>query len=117
MRRSWLQASPSPQTASRAADKTVAKAASKASGKSPSKTASKSAAKTTVPAAAKKRPAAKAAGHPGDAPWEHANPKGAGEHQPLSPQAKAAAKRRATAAGRPYPNLVDNMRAAAKSKR
>jgi hypothetical protein len=45
-------------------------------------------------------------------PWEQDNPKSAGEHKPLSAQAKAAAKRRAKAAGRPYPNLVDNMQAA-----
>jgi hypothetical protein len=49
-------------------------------------------------------------------PWDQKNPKDEGEHQHLSPQAKAAAKRRAKAAGRPYPNLVDNMHAAAKSK-
>ncbi len=30
----------------------------------------------------------------------------------LSPAKKAAAKKAAAAAGRPYPNLVDNMRAA-----
>ena len=34
----------------------------------------------------------------------------------LSPKAKAAAKAMAKAAGRPYPNLVDNMRAARKKK-
>jgi len=45
-------------------------------------------------------------------PWEHGNPKAADEHQHLSPRAKAAAKRRAKKAGRPYPNLVDNMAAA-----
>lgn len=50
-------------------------------------------------------------------PWERDNPKGTGEGGHLSPQAKAAAKRRAKAAGRPYPNLVDNMRAAAASKK
>jgi len=50
-------------------------------------------------------------------PWEKGNPKGPGEHQPLAPQAKAAAKKRAKAAGRPYPNLVDNMRASAGSKK
>ncbi len=38
------------------------------------------------------------------APWEKGNPKDAGEHKPLSPQTKAAAKRRAKAAGRPHPN-------------
>jgi hypothetical protein len=50
-------------------------------------------------------------------PWDKDNPKKVGEHRHLSPQAKAAAKRRAKAAGRPYPNLVDNMHAAAASKK
>ncbi|RZL10211.1 MAG: hypothetical protein EOP40_07185 [Rubrivivax sp.] len=54
--------------------------------------------------------------HAQSGPWDQKNPKGEGEHQHLSPQAKAAAKRRAKAAGRPYPNLVDNMHAAARSK-
>jgi hypothetical protein len=31
-----------------------------------------------------------------------------GEHKKLLPKQKAAAKARAKAAGRPYPNLVDN---------
>jgi len=34
----------------------------------------------------------------------------------LSPKAKASAKAMAKAAGRPYPNLVDNMRASRKKK-
>ena len=34
----------------------------------------------------------------------------------LSPKAKASAKAMAKAAGRPYPNLVDNMRASQKKK-
>lgn len=50
-------------------------------------------------------------------PWERPSPKAAGEHEHLSLQAKATAKRRARKAGRPYPNLVDNMRAAAGEKR
>jgi hypothetical protein len=53
------------------------------------------------------------------APWERENPKtGAHEkHQTLSPAAKASAKRHAKAAGRPYPNLVDNMQAARSAKK
>ena len=51
------------------------------------------------------------------APWKRDNPKGDGEHKHLSPKAKASAKRHAKAAGRPYPNLVDNMHAAAASKK
>ena len=48
------------------------------------------------------------------APWDRANPKDS-SGQPakhLSPQQKASAKRAAKKAGRPYPNLVDNMHAA-----
>ncbi|MET0333570.1 MAG: hypothetical protein ABW190_04815 [Rhizobacter sp.] len=55
--------------------------------------------------------------HGGDkkaAPWDKDNPKPDGEHKHLSPKAKASAKRHAKAAGRPYPNLVDNMAAARK---
>lgn len=35
----------------------------------------------------------------------------------MTPAAKASAKASAKEAGRPYPNLVDNMRASAKAKR
>lgn len=48
-------------------------------------------------------------------PWEHAAPRGT-RSKSLTPEAKAAAKRRAKAAGRPYPNLVDNMQAAKRQK-
>jgi len=46
--------------------------------------------------------------------WDNPRPKGLGAFKPLSPARKAAAKASAKAAGRPYPNLVDNMRAAKK---
>ena len=46
--------------------------------------------------------------------WEKPRPKGLGKSTPLSPKKKAAAKAAAKKAGRPYPNLVDNMRAAKK---
>lgn len=46
--------------------------------------------------------------------WAKARPKGLGESEPLSRGQKSSAKAAAKAAGRPYPNLVDNMRAAAK---
>ena len=49
-------------------------------------------------------------------PWEQANPKGK-DHDRLSPSAKAAARKRAKKAGRPYPNLVDNMNAAKERKK
>jgi hypothetical protein len=49
-------------------------------------------------------------------PWKRPNPrKKAGKaSRHLSPAKKQAAKARARRAGRPYPNLVDNMRMAAK---
>jgi hypothetical protein len=46
--------------------------------------------------------------------WDKARPKSAGKPAKLSPIKKSAAKAMAKAAGRPYPNLVDNMRAAKK---
>lgn len=39
--------------------------------------------------------------------WDTPNPKT--KSTKLSPEKKAAAKARAKAAGRPYPNLIDNM--------
>ena len=48
--------------------------------------------------------------------WEKSRPKDLGEPKSLSSSAKTSAKRAAEKAGRPYPNLVDNMRAARKSK-
>lgn len=49
------------------------------------------------------------------APWEKPNPKKTSKK--LAPAQKASAKAKAKAAGRPYPNLVDNMNAAKKPKR
>lgn len=48
--------------------------------------------------------------------WAKSRPKDLGEPKALSSSAKSSAKRAAEKAGRPYPNLVDNMRAARKSK-
>jgi hypothetical protein len=45
--------------------------------------------------------------------WDKPNPKK--KSSPLKPTQKASAKKRAKAAGRPYPNLVDN--AAVKRKK
>ena len=42
--------------------------------------------------------------------WDKPNP--AKTHTKLSPEKKAKAKAAAKAAGRPYPNLIDNMRMA-----
>ena len=47
--------------------------------------------------------------------WDTPNP--AKKSKKLSPSQKAAAKQRAKAAGRPYPNLVDNMAVARKKKK
>lgn len=47
--------------------------------------------------------------------WNKPRPKSLGKPKPMSPQKKSKAKAMAKAAGRPYPNLVDNMRAARKS--
>jgi hypothetical protein len=44
--------------------------------------------------------------------WDKSRPKGLGAPQKLSAGKKSKAKAAAKAAGRPYPNLVDNMRAA-----
>jgi hypothetical protein len=46
--------------------------------------------------------------------WDKARPKSLGAPKKLAPAKKSAAKAAAKAAGRPYPNLVDNMRAARK---
>ena len=47
--------------------------------------------------------------------WDKPNPKE--KSKKLTPAQKAAAKARAKAAGRPYPNLVDNAAAARKKKK
>jgi hypothetical protein len=44
--------------------------------------------------------------------WDKPRPKGLGAPKKLSSDKKAKAKAAAKAAGRPYPNLIDNMRAA-----
>ena len=44
--------------------------------------------------------------------WDKPRPKKLGKPEPLSSKEKASAKASAKAAGRPYPNLIDNMRAA-----
>jgi len=46
--------------------------------------------------------------------WDKARPKSLGKIEPLSKKQKSSAKAMAKSAGRPYPNLVDNMRAAKK---
>ena len=46
--------------------------------------------------------------------WDNPRPKGLGKPKKMSAAKKSSAKAMAKAAGRPYPNLVDNMRAARK---
>lgn len=46
--------------------------------------------------------------------WDKPRPKGLGAPKKLSPAKKTAAKAAAKKAGRPYPNMIDNIRAAAK---
>jgi hypothetical protein len=46
--------------------------------------------------------------------WDKPRPKGLAAPKKLSSAKKSSAKAMAKAAGRPYPNLVDNMRAARK---
>ena len=46
--------------------------------------------------------------------WDTKNPKK--KSKKLTPAQKAAAKAKAKAAGRPYPNLIDNAAAARKKK-
>jgi len=49
--------------------------------------------------------------------WDRKRPSGLGKPKALSSAKKASAKRMAAKAGRPYPNLVDNMRAARSRKK
>lgn len=44
--------------------------------------------------------------------WDKPRPESLGAPKKLTPAKKARAKAAAKAAGRPYPNLIDNMRAA-----
>jgi hypothetical protein len=44
--------------------------------------------------------------------WDKPRPKSAGKPEKLTPSEKRMAMRKAKKAGRPYPNLIDNMMAA-----
>ena len=46
--------------------------------------------------------------------WDKPRPKSLGKPKKMSPAKKAKAKALAKAAGRPYPNLIDNMKASKK---
>lgn len=59
-----------------------------------------------------KPPGEAASGERPAAPWKRPNPRPKAARQTLSEAAKRAARDRAQEAGRPYPNLIDNMWAA-----
>ncbi|PPT50918.1 hypothetical protein [Xanthomonas arboricola] len=48
--------------------------------------------------------------------WKRGKPRGKSASMPLTASQKAAAKQRSEEAGRPYPNLVDNMWASRQPK-
>jgi hypothetical protein len=48
--------------------------------------------------------------------WDKPRPKELGKPKEMSSQDKRSAMRRAAKAGRPYPNLIDNMAAAREKK-
>jgi len=48
--------------------------------------------------------------------WNKPRPKELGKPKKMNPAKKAKAKAMAKAAGRPYPNLIDNIRAARRNK-
>jgi len=50
-------------------------------------------------------------------PWDRKNPAGPGGHVKLTLEQIEQAKARATAAGRAYPNLVDNMYVASQARK
>tara|TARA_B100000902_G_C27065547_1_gene791349 strand:+ start:556 stop:735 length:180 start_codon:yes stop_codon:yes gene_type:complete len=49
--------------------------------------------------------------------WETKNPTPKSKRKKLTASQKSKAKRMAAAAGRPYPNMVDNLRAMKKKKK
>ena len=49
--------------------------------------------------------------------WDKERPKSLGKSKKLTLEQKAKAKKMAAAAGRPYPNLIDNMRASMMKKK
>jgi hypothetical protein len=49
--------------------------------------------------------------------WDKKNPKEMSARTKLTPKQKEQAKAKAKAAGRPYPNLIDNAAAARKKKK
>ena len=50
-------------------------------------------------------------------PWDRKNPLNAEAHTRLTPEQVEQARQRAAAAGRAYPNLVDNMFVAAQARK
>lgn len=109
-------------SARKTASSKVARKASKASKKAAARSsaAEKKGATKKAPSrrtAAKKKStstAAKQRAGKTSAPWNTSSPKSASRSKPLSASQKTQARKRAKAAGRPYPNLVDNMAVASK---
>ncbi|MCC8555340.1 DNA-binding protein [Xanthomonas hortorum] len=106
-------------TGKKAVKKAVKKTAAR---KSPAKKAASTkkavnktvARRTAAGKSASTRRAAKKGTSKTSAPWKRPNPKSRSRSAPLSPAQKTQARQRAKAAGRPYPNLVDNMAVAGK---
>lgn len=106
-------------TGKKAVKKAVKKTAAR---KSPAKKAASTkkavnktvARRTAAGKSASTRGAAKKGTNKTSAPWKRPNPKSRSRSGLLSPAQKAQARQRAKAAGRPYPNLVDNMAVAGK---
>ncbi len=110
-------------TGKKVVKKAVKKAVKKtAARKSPAKKAASTkkavnktvARRTAAGKSASTRGAAKKGANKTSAPWKRPNPKSRSRSGPLSTAQKAQARQRAKAAGRPYPNLVDNMAVAGK---
>jgi hypothetical protein len=103
-----------PKTSSAATKRATTKAsAGKGAGRTKGSAGSGKSAKSAKTGSRRKGSTTTSRAAKGKAPWNKPAPKDAA-HTHLSPRKKAAAKRAAKRAGRPYPNLVDNMRAAGK---
>lgn len=71
-----------------------------------------------MPKTPRRKPSTRsAAKKPRATPWQRPDPKPAAKRKRLTPAQKTRARSRAKRAGRPYPNLVDNMAVARKAKR
>ncbi|MBB6259446.1 hypothetical protein FHT05_004100 [Xanthomonas arboricola] len=102
-------------TVKKAVKKTAARKSPAKKAASTKKAVNKTVARRTAAGkSASTRGAAKKGTSKTSAPWKRPNPKSRSRSAPLSPAQKTQARQRAKAAGRPYPNLVDNMAVAGK---